>query len=145
VGRHDRSPVHGWKDPDEPGEFPDWIEIYNGTPGTIDLEGMYLTDDFQDLRKWQIGAGITIDPGQYIIFYADDDGTQGFYHTSYKLSISGETIALVDSDGKTIIDSILFDRQFEDVSYGRFPDGGNSWSYQQSPTPGSPNQTDIGQ
>ena len=133
------------EDPDEAGEFPDWVEIYNGTPGTIDLEGMYLTDEFQDLTKWQIGAGVTIDPGQYLIFYADDDGTQGVYHTNYRLSISGETIALVDSDGKTIIDSILFDDQFEDVSYGRFPDGGNSWSYQMSPTPGSPNQKDPGQ
>jgi len=133
------------EDPDEPDEFPDWIEIYNGTAGTINLEGMYLTDDFQDLAKWQIGAGVTIDPDQYLIFYADDDGTQGVFHTSYKLSMSGETIALVDSDGKTVIDSILFDEQFEDVSYGRFPDGGNSWSYQQSPTPGSANQADIGQ
>jgi len=88
---------------------------------------------------------VSIGPGQYLIFYADDDGTQGVYHTNYKLSISGEMIALIDSDGKTIIDSILFDGQFEDVSYGRFPDGGNSWSYQQSPTPGSPNQMDLGQ
>jgi len=128
------------EDPDEPGEFPDWIEIYNRTAGTIDLEGMYLTDEFQDLTKWQIGAGVTIDPGQYLVFYADDDGTQGVFHTNYQLSISGETIALVDSDGKTIIDSILFDDQFEDVSYGRFPDGDNSWGFQQNPTPGSPNQ-----
>jgi len=133
------------EDPDEPGEFPDWIEIYNDSAGTIDLEDMYLSDDFQDLTKWQIGAGVSIGPGQYLIFYADDDGTQGVYHTNYRLSISGETIALIDSDGKTIIDSILFDGQFEDVSYGRFPDGGNSWSYQQSPTPGSPNQMDLGQ
>jgi hypothetical protein len=133
------------EDPDEPGEFPDWIELYNGTSGTIDLEGMYLTDEFQNLTKWQIGAGVSIEPGQYLIFYADDDDTQGVYHTNYQLSSSGETIVLVDSDGKTIIDSILFDGQFEDVSYGRFPDGGNSWSYQQNPTPGSPNQMDIGQ
>ncbi len=133
------------EDPDESGEFPDWIEIYNGTAGTINLEGMYLTDEFQNLTKWQIGAGVSIEPGQYLIFYADDDGTQGAYHTNYNLSINGETIVLVDSDGKTIIDSILFDGQFEDVSYGRFPDGGNSWSYQQSPTPGAPNQIDIGQ
>ncbi len=133
------------EDPDEPGEFPDWIEIYNGTAGTIDLGGMYLTDEFQDLTKWQIGAEVIIEPGQYLIFYADDDGTQGVYHTNYKLSISGETIALVDSDGKTIIDSILFDGQFEDVSYGRFPDGDNFWDFLQSPTPGSPNQAGLGQ
>jgi hypothetical protein len=133
------------EDPEEPGEFPDWIEIYNGTTGTIDLEGMYLTDKFQDLTKWQIGAGVSIEPGQYLIFYADDDGTQGVYHTNYRLSISGETIALVDSDGKTIIDSILFDSQFEDVSYGRFPDGDYSWGFQQSPTPGLPNQAGLSQ
>jgi len=132
-------------DPDEPDEFPDWIEIYNGTSATIDLEGMYLTDKFQDLTKWQIGAGVSIEPGQHLIFYADDDGTQGVYHTNYQLSINGEAIVLLDSDGKTIIDSILFDGQFEDVSYGRFPDGDNSWSYQQSPTPGSPNKMDLGE
>jgi hypothetical protein len=128
------------EDPEEPGEFPDWIEIYNGTSGTIYLEGMYLSDKLQDLTKWQIGAGVSIDPGQYLIFYADDDGTQGVYHTNYKLSGSGETIILIDNDGKTIIDSIVFDGQFEDVSYGRFPDGDDSWGFHQNPTPGSPNQ-----
>jgi hypothetical protein len=133
------------EDPDEQGEFPDWIEIYNGTSGTIDLEGMYLTDKFQDLTKWQIGPSVTIDPGQYLIFYADDDGTQGVYHTNYRLSINGETLALVDSDGKTIIDSIIFDEQFEDVSYGRFPDGDNSWSFQEKSTPGLPNQVELSQ
>ena len=132
------------EDPDEPGEFPDWIELYNGTAGTIDLEGMYLTDEFQNLTKWQIGAGVSIEPGQYLIFYADDDGTQGVYHTNYQLSVNGETIVLVDTEGKTIIDLILFDGQFEDVSYGRFPDGDNFWSFQ-SPTPGSPNHMGHGQ
>jgi len=133
------------EDPDEPGEFPDWIEIYNGTSGTINLEGMYISDKLQDLTKWQIGAGVSIDPGQYLIFYADDDGTQGVYHTNYQLSSSGETIVLVDNDCKTIIDSIVFDAQFEDVSYGRFPDGDDSWGFQKSPTPGSPNKVGHGQ
>jgi hypothetical protein len=128
------------EDPDEPGEFPDWIEIYNGTAGTIDLGGMYLTDKFQYLTKWQIEAGVSIDPGQYLVFYADDDGTQGVYHTNYNLSINGEILVLVDSDGKTIIDSILFDGQFEDVSCGRLPDGNGSWQFLQNPSPGSSNQ-----
>jgi hypothetical protein len=130
------------EDPDELGEFPDWIELYNGTAGTIDLEGMYLTDEFQDLTKWRIDAGVSIEPGQYLIFYADDDGTQGVYHTNYQLNVNGEIIVLVDSDGKTIIDSILFDGQLEDVSYGRFPDGDGSWSFQ-IPTPGSPNNLNL--
>jgi hypothetical protein len=132
------------EDPDEPGEFPDWIELYNGTAGTIDLGGMYLSDEFQNLTKWQIEAGVSIVPGQHLIFYADDDGTQGPYHTNFNLSINGEMVVLVDNDGKTIIDSILFDGQLEDVSYGRFPDGGDSWGLQ-SPTPGLPNDMNLGE
>jgi hypothetical protein len=130
------------EDPDEPGDFPDWIELYNGTTGTIDLGGMYLTDEFQNLTKWQIPAGVSIEPGQYLIFYADDDGTQGVYHTNFNLSINGEMVILVDSDGKTIIDSILFDGQLEDISYGRFPDGDDSWGFQ-SPTPALPNDMNL--
>jgi len=133
------------EDPDEPGEFPDWIEIFNGATGTIDLEGMYLTDNVHDLTKWQIGEGVSITPGQYLIFYADDDGTQGVYHTNFQLSSRGETIVLVDSDGETIIDSITFDAQFEDVSYGRFPDGNGLWDFHLIPTPGSPNHMVRGQ
>ena len=132
------------EDPDEPGEHPDWIELYNGTAGTIDLGGMYLTDEFQNLNKWQVPAGVSIGPGQYLIFYADDDGTQGVYHTNFNLSINGEMVVLVDNDGKTIIDSILFDEQLEDVSYGRFPDGGDSWGFQNS-TPGLPNNMNLGE
>ena len=105
---------------------------------------MYLSDEFQNLTKWQISTGVSIEPGQYLIFYADDDGTQGVYHTNFNLSINGEMVILVDSDGKTIIDSILFDGQLEDVSYGRFPDGGNSWGFQ-SPTPGLPNEMNLGE
>jgi hypothetical protein len=133
------------EDPDEPGEFPDWVEMYNGASDTIDLEGMYLTDTIYDLTKWQIGEGVSIEPGQYLIFYADDDGTQGVYHTNFQLSRNGETIVLVDSDSKTIIDSITFDAQFEDVSYGRFPDGDGSWDYHLTPTPGAPNHIALGQ
>ncbi len=127
------------EDPSEPGEFPDWIELYNGTSGVIDLEGMYLTDDLLDLQQWAFGRGVTIGPGEYLIVFADDDGTQGPTHTNYKLSKSGEAVALVDRDGMTIIDSIVFDGQIDDVSFGRFPDGGDTWGFHESATPGSAN------
>jgi hypothetical protein len=42
------------EDPAEPGEFPDWIELYNGTSDTVILSGMFLTDDLNDPTKWQI-------------------------------------------------------------------------------------------
>ncbi|MBI4602573.1 MAG: lamin tail domain-containing protein, partial [Planctomycetes bacterium] len=127
------------EDRDEPGEYPDWIEVYNGTSATLDLGGMYLTDDLLDLTKWRIAGGLLLGSRQHLVFLADDDGTQGELHLSYQLSQSGETIALVDRDGKTIIDRVVFDAQTADVSYGRYPDAG-AWGFCERPTPYLPNR-----
>ncbi|MDH4240528.1 MAG: hypothetical protein OEW48_13285 [Phycisphaerae bacterium] len=42
------------QDPDGSGGYPDWIELYNAGPNSIDLGGMYLTDDANDPTKWMI-------------------------------------------------------------------------------------------
>ncbi len=47
------------EDPNEPGEYPDWIELYNGTDTAVTLNGMYLTDDFSEPTKWQIPLAIS--------------------------------------------------------------------------------------
>jgi len=47
-------------------------------------------------------------------------------------------VTLVDSDGSTVIDEVRFDGQTEDISYGRFPDGG-AWGFNESATPLAPN------
>jgi hypothetical protein len=129
----------GLEDLAEPGEHPDWIEIYNGAAGTIDLGGLYLTDDPLRLTKWTFATGITIDPGEHLVFLADDDGTQGPAHTNFQISANGETIILVDRDGETVIDELVFDRQYTDVSFGRYPDGGSTWVFPKWATPGEAN------
>jgi len=47
------------KDPHEPGTYPDWIELYNGSDETIALNGLFLTDDLNDPTKWQIPTAIS--------------------------------------------------------------------------------------
>jgi hypothetical protein len=42
------------EDPDESGEYPDWIELYNGSGETVILSGLFLTDDLNDPAKWEI-------------------------------------------------------------------------------------------
>ena len=128
------------EDPDEPGEFPDWIELYNGTAEAIDLGGMYLTDDPLELTHWQIAPGVAIGPGEHLVVLADDDGTQGPLHTNFQLSRNGETVVLVDTDGRTVIDSIEFGVQTTDVSYGRITDGSTSWGFFEVPSPGVANE-----
>ena len=47
------------EDPNEPGTYPDWIELYNGSDETIVLNGLFLTDDPNDPTKWQIPTAIS--------------------------------------------------------------------------------------
>lgn len=120
------------------GNSPDWIELFNAGNKTIDLTGMYLTDDLTDPTCWQFPEGTTIGPQEYLIVWADRDG--GEIYATFGLNANGEEIGLFDSDGETLIDSVLFVKQIQDVSYGRIPDGGSSWNYLLSATPGFSNQ-----
>lgn len=119
------------------GNSPDWIELYNAGNETIDLTGMYLTDNLNNPTKWQFPEGTTIGAGDYLIVWADADG--GDLYASFGLDANGEEVGLFDSDGVTLIDSVTFLKQIQDVSYGRLPDGGSSWNYLLSATPGYSN------
>jgi hypothetical protein len=125
------------------GNSPDWIEIFNAGNKTINLTGMYLTDDLTDPTCWQFPEDTTIGPKEYLIVWADRDG--GEIYASFGLNANGEEIGLFDSDGETLIDSVQFVKQIQDVSYGRIPDGGSSWNYLLSATPGFSNLDTSGE
>ena len=128
-------------DPDF-GDFSDWIEIYNAESDPVDLGGMYLTDDLAEPLKWPIPAGAVIAASGFMVFWADDEDTSmAAYHTSFKLSKDGEEIGLFSTDvtGNRAIDTVAFGPQQDDVSYGRSPDGADTWQSFSPPTPGNPN------
>jgi len=126
------------ENPAKPGSFEDWIELYNAGASAINLGGMYLSDKLSDPTQWQIPAGVTIPSGGYLLFWADGDETLGNTHTNFKLSKSGEEIGIFGTDGVTVIDSIKFDAQITDVSYGRYPNGMADWGFMRA-TPGAAN------
>jgi len=128
------------EDPNESGEYPDWIELYNGSPLPVDLGGIYITDKLDNPTKCRIPDGLTIGPGEYLVFYADEDPEQSSMHLDLKLSASGEAVALFDTNGSTMIDSIEFGSQSSDISYGRYPDSSEFWRFFSTPTPGSQNE-----
>ncbi len=107
---------------DQDGEFDDWIEFYNNSSTTIDLEGYYLSDDANDLQKWAFLPGAVIEGNGYTIVWADDDEAQAGLHANFKLSAAAESIFLSTTDG-TIVDEVSFVEQTSDISYGRFPNG----------------------
>jgi hypothetical protein len=107
---------------DQDGEYDDWIELYNNSSTTIDLEGYFLSDDANDLMKWTFLPGAVIEGNEYTIVWADDDEAQVGLHASFKLSATAESIFLSNTAG-TIIDEVSYVNQITDISYGRIPNG----------------------
>ena len=74
----------------------------------------------------------------HLLIWTDDDEEDGYLHTNFKLSSSGEEIGFFDPD-LNIIDQISFGEQSDDISYGRVTDGSYSWQLFDFPTPGFSN------
>jgi len=125
---------------DNNGDYDDFIELYNYGSTTVSLSGMYLTDNYLLPNLFLIDTNISLNPGEYILFWADDEVTQGKLHTNFRLSGSGEEVGLFSAT-MTVIDSITYDNQFEDVSYGRFPNGSTTNNLFPIPTPNAENTT----
>jgi hypothetical protein len=130
-----------FEDPDEPLEYPDWIEVYNPSPIPVHMGGMYLTDDPDKPQLFRIPDGVMVPAFGYLVFVADEEPEQGPLHTNFKLSKGGETVALYDteSQGYRLLDQVSYDGLGPDVSYGRFPNGGADWKTLGASTPGGAN------
>ena len=124
--------------PDEAGEYDDWLELYNPGDEAYDLSGHYLTDHPDNPLKWQFPDDIIIPAQSWLLIWCDEDQEQGDLHTNFKLSADGEDIVLTHSDGNTTLDAINFSEQSSDISYGRIPDGSELWGFMQ-PSPGNAN------
>ena len=127
---------------DPQGEYNDWIELRNISEQTVDLTGHYLSDESDNPRKWQFPTNTTISAGNFLVVWADEQGTDSpGLHANFKLSKSGETIYLADTDGHTnaVLDSIAFGEQITDKSYGRSSTNEDVWTIM-TPTPDAANQ-----
>ncbi len=122
---------------DPQGEYEDWIEIYNKGEIAVNLMGMYLSDDLADPSKWQL-PDITLEPGAFMIVWADEDIEDEGLHADFKLSASGESVGLFNTD-QTILDTLTFEAQSENISFGRYPDGSDNWQFFTSSSPGKSN------
>ncbi|HSW01458.1 MAG TPA: lamin tail domain-containing protein [Sedimentisphaerales bacterium] len=130
---------------DPQGQFDDWIELHNRGNEAVNLAGLYLTDDPAVPTKWRFptthASLTTIAPQGYLIVWADGDTAAAGLHAAFKLDAGGETVALYDRDGASLIDSVTFGPQRTDISYGRIPNGSDSWMLLAIPTPGAQNFT----
>ncbi len=100
----------------------DWIEIHNAGRSPASLEGWYLTDTPGNPTKWKFPA-VALESDAYLVVFAsgkDRRDPAGELHTNFKLSGTGEYLALVRPDGVNVVSefSPAYPIQAPDVSYG---------------------------
>ncbi len=126
---------------DEAGDFDDWFELYNPSDTAVNISGWYATDNISNSRKWMFPEGTIIASGEYILVWADDEPEEGSLHTTFKLNVDEEHLAIFGSDilGNTLCDFVEWVSLSRDTSYGRFPNGSDTWQICLVPTPGRAN------
>jgi hypothetical protein len=131
-------------------DFSDWIELYNAENFAADIGGYFITDNPDNPCRWQFPAGTSVPAEGYLLLWADgkddipgtthqrsywpfDYFTTQYYHLNFKLNRAREFIGIFSPD-TTLIDSVTFGLQQNDVSRGRQPDGAAGWFYFGEPT-----------
>lgn len=125
------------------GDFSDWFELYNSGSEPVDLSGFTLTDNLSNPTKSVIPEGVVIQPGEYLLVWADSEPEQNglgtHLHADFALGLGGEAIGLYAPNSFPIT-SVTFGQQTNNISEGFWPDAGANRYFMPTPTPGAPNQ-----
>ena len=119
----------------------DWMELYNTTDYPIDVAGMYLSDNLQKPKKFQISKDnvLTIIPAHgYIVIWCDKLDAVSQLHASFKLDANGGDLVLTAAD-ETWKDFFTYTYHEGDQSVGRYPDGTDDVFLMNIPTIEKPN------
>lgn len=129
---------------DMDGDYKDWIELYNNSSSTINLENFSLSDDMDNLEKWVFPA-VSISPNGFLLIFASgkDVVDTSELHTNFKIKQSGEAIYLSNADSD-IISSVDAIHIPSDQAYACIPNGSNNYSIVNLPTPNASNENSSG-
>lgn len=126
---------------DEYGNHCGWIEIFNSSYNSVDIGGLFITDDIKNPTKSMIAKGTpstVIAPQGHIVLFATGGKSIGIQHLTFKINNS-KTIALFDGNGRTLIDSVNLPKLDTNQVYSRLTDGSDTWTLDNAPTPNSSN------
>lgn len=127
---------------DDDGDRPGWIELYNPSTATINLNGWFLTDNSTSLAKWRLPEVVLL-PDKYVVVFAsakNRTNNLAYLHTNFRLTKQGSYLALVNPM-KNIVSEFApaYSKQAADVSYGSVRGEPALRGAMVHPTPGRPN------
>jgi hypothetical protein len=125
---------------DVDGDYSDWLELYNPGETAVDLTGWHLTDDASQKAKWTFPS-VSLGAGSYLIIWIsgkDVVASNGEIHANFKLSGSGEYLALVEPDTNVVSYEYApnYPAQQSNISYGIYQ---GQQTFFANPTPGAGN------
>lgn len=113
------------------GDNDDWLELYNPNSYSVNLSGCALR---KGAEEWTIPNGFVIPANGYQLFWHDNETYQGPDHASFKLTNIIDTVYLISPQGEEM-DQIRYPVTATDNSYGRYPNGSETFSNFTYPTP----------
>jgi hypothetical protein len=120
----------------------DWVELYNTTNADIDIAGMYLSDNPENPKKYQISKAngiVTVIPAHgFLTIWCDKLEPQSQLHASFKLDADGGEVLLTAAD-ESWSDRISYTTMKSDETVGRYPDGSRDVFTMNVPTIGKTN------
>jgi len=121
-------------------ESPDWVEIYNNSDQPADIGGYKLYDSGGQSGakpKMALAAGTIIPARGFLVVVVDVAEEAGF-----GLSSAGEEIWFENASGN-VVDDVTFPAMETSQSYGRMPDGSQTWQLLNTITRGAANDNTI--
>lgn len=122
--------------------FDGWVELYNPTGTDINLSGMYLSDDANNLTRWKMPSDIGTIPakGFLVVWLGSDDIKSN--QAPFKLDCDGGTIYLSDASKRLIV-SQDYPKAMSRTAWARKVDGNGEWGWTANPTPEATNTTSV--
>jgi hypothetical protein len=104
----------------------DWVELFNPSSAGVSLEGLYVIENnIRPLPAEGLGGELWIEAGSRLVIHLTDVADPPSPYVRILLDDCRDELILLDGDGKTVIDFLLFHEEKIDRTLGRLPDGGD--------------------
>lgn len=121
------------------GQFYDYVELYNAGSSAVSVAGWGLSDNADMPYAYTIPSGTSVPAKGFLVIYCGIASTDtGVTGTDFGLSKKGETVILTDPQGSTV-ESLELPALDDNTSYGRVPDGGDTFAVMQELSAGKSN------